>query len=86
MQRRRGARVVAEGDGQCSAKPSSSDRSPEAPHAGFRPAREEISRGLGASIDAIDGKVAGPLGLDGKPARTVAMIAIERLADEKAWV
>ena len=67
--------------GRAFGKPSSSIYCQVAPHGGDSScataslvvgidtvgARGDIQRPCGASIDAIDGKVAGPLGLDGKP-------------------
>ena len=67
--------------GRAFGKPSSSIYFQVAPHGGIRPAprrrsqvgidalgaRGDFQRHCGASIDTIDGQVAGPLALDGEP-------------------
>ena len=90
--------------GRAFGKPSSSIYFQVAPHGGIRPAptasfaagidafgaRGDIPRHCGGSIDTIDGQVAGPLAVDGKPRNQAAMAAMidteRRLADENAWV
>ena len=67
--------------GRAFGKPSSSIYNQVAPHGGICPAataslavgidavgtRRDLQGHCGASIDTIDGPVAGPLGLDGEP-------------------